>query len=111
MSLSKQYIQHLEKAWRIVHACQSNEDGEEFLNVSFANGVDCVIHDKINLKHDAKRLAEFEAAVGEYGEYEGLLDRRVGIVFDDRRQKAIIGYTPSFFPLTWLWPEDRFGTL
>jgi len=111
MTLPTPYIRHLEKAWRIVYAGVNDEDGELILNISLACGEDCVIHDKIDLKRDAQRLAEFEAAVGDYGSWDDLLDRRVGVVFDDRYQKRIVGYAPSLNPLTCCWPDDRFGTL
>jgi hypothetical protein len=95
----KQYVRHLEKGWRIVHAAVNYEDGESILNISLAMGEDCIIHDKINVAKDIQRLKEFNAAVGNYGEYEGLLDRRVSVIFDDRFQRRIVGYAPSFSPL------------
>lgn len=96
--LPKNYVRHLEKDWRVVDARELTEDGESVLNVSLALGADSVIHDKINVSREPQRLAEFDHAVGDYGSYDELLDRRVGVVRD--RFGAVRGYTPSFFPLS-----------
>jgi len=106
MALPRKYIEHLEREWRIVAARFEGKDNECVLCLSFAVGENTVIHDRINLKRDAQRFAEFEYAVGDYGELSSLLDRRIGIVFDDRFGKAIIGYAPTFHPLTSCWPRD-----
>ena len=103
MTFQKQYIEHLEKEGRITHVSVTGVDGESILNISLTKGLDCIIHDKIDMQRDTQRLAEFEAAVGDYGEWDGLLDRRVGLVFDERWGKRIVGYVPSFFPLSFQW--------
>jgi hypothetical protein len=99
MTFQKQYLRHLEQAWRITYAGETYEDGERILNLSFTIGEGCTVHDRFILGKDNERFAEFEQAVGDYGSYSELLDRRVGIVFDDRFQRRIVGYAPSFSPL------------
>lgn len=109
MAFQKQYLKHLGREWRIVHAADRVEDGERILDVSLARGVDCIVHDKINM--DTVRYEEFKEAVGNFDEWAALLDRRIGVEFGGYRGRQIIGYSPSSCPLAFqldgTWSPNR----